>query len=91
MIPRTPSTRDGEYMFESLEAGLGVRTGRRPGTAVAVAGGDAVGGMNVSGNGAGAGGSCSGTKGAEKKPKKKKKPYNQDMSSLSHRAMKAKS
>lgn len=69
MIPRTPSTRDGEYMFESLEAGLGVRTGRRPGTAVAVAGGDAGGGMNVSGNGAGAGGSCSGTKGAEKKPK----------------------
>lgn len=69
MMPRTPSTRGGEYMFESLEAGLGVRTGRRPGTAVAVAGGDAGGSMNVSGNGAG--GSCSGPEGAEKKQPKK--------------------
>lgn len=66
MIPTTPSTRDGKYMFESLEAELGVRTGRRPGKAVAVAGGDTGGSVDISGNGAGAGGSRSGTNGAEK-------------------------
>lgn len=58
-------------MFESLVAELGVRTGRRPGTAgVAAFGGDAAGGnTEVSGNGACAGDPDCGTNGAEKKIK----------------------
>lgn len=56
-------------MFGSLEAELGVRTGRRPGAAgLAAFGEDAAGGnADVSGNGASAGGVACGTKGAEKK------------------------